>query len=131
MRKPYLPPEQSRFGQIIDVLVIVALVFGALWLPAFLGLTGAGTVKTEMASPTWEKLGQNAAMAAQWEKLGFTPETAAPKILTRFDYSIDPLAIGITILLIIFYFFFVLRHSEKEYREVISERFDDNRGTRP
>jgi hypothetical protein len=62
-------------------------------------------------------------MAAQWEKLGYTPESAAEIITTRIDYSINPLALIITALVIFGYFFFVIRFSDREYREVIDERF--------
>lgn len=127
-RRPYHPPEQGRAGQVIDVVVILALVFGALWAPAFLGLTGAGTVTRELADPTWQDLGQTPAMQQAWESLGMTPETAAPAILTRFDYSIDPLAFGLTAALLVAYFGFVLRLSGKEYRDVIAERFGEDEG---
>lgn len=127
-RRPYQPPEQSRAGQVIDVVVILALVFGALWAPAFLGMTGAGTVTRELADPTWESLGQTPQMQQAWEKLGMTPETAAPAILTRFDYSIDPLAFGLTAFLLVAYFVFVIRISGREYRQVIAERFGEDEG---
>lgn len=127
-RRPYRPPEQSRAGQVIDVVVILALVFGALWAPAFLRLTSAGTVTRELADPTWESLGQTPAMQQAWEKLGMTPETAAPAILTRFDYSIDPVAFGLTAFLLIAYFVFVIRYSGREYRDVIAERFGEDEG---
>lgn len=125
-RRPYRPPEQSRAGQIVDVVVILVLVFGALWAPAFLRLTGAGTVTRELADPSWESLGQTPQMQQAWEKLGMTPETAAPSILTRFDYSIDPTAFGLTAFLLIAYFVFVIRISGREYRDVIAERFGED-----
>ena len=125
----YIPPEQGRSGQIADTLFILALVFGALYLPIQLGLTAGGTVQRAPAVPTWESLQQNAAMQAQWEKLGHTPATAAPIIGQRFDYTIRPLALGLTLIVIGVYFFFLVRHSEKEYREVIREKFGDRPGS--
>jgi hypothetical protein len=121
--KPYRPPEQSKAGQIFDSVFLLALVYVVLFAPLVLGLTGGGTTTKTVEQPTWEALGQNETMAAQWEKLGYTPETAAEIITTRFDYSINPLALIITALVIFGYFFFVIRFSDREYREVIDERF--------
>ena len=124
----YIPPEQGRTGQIVDTLFVLALVFGALYLPIQLGLTGGGTVRRPPAEHTWQALGQNPTMQAQWEKLGYTPETAAPIVAEKFDYTVRPLALGLTLIVIGSYFFFLLRHSEKEYREVIREKFGEARG---
>ena len=121
--KPYRPPEQSKAGQIFDSVFLLALVYVVLFAPLVLGLTGGGTTTKTVEQPTWEALGQNETMAAQWEKLGYTPESAAEIITTRFDYSINPLALIITALVIFGYFFFVVRFSDREYREVIDERF--------
>ena len=121
--KPYRPPEQSKTGQIFDSVFLLALVYVVLFAPLVLGLTGGGTTTKTVEQPTWEALGQNETMAAQWEKLGYTPESAAEIITTRFDYSINPLALIITALVIFGYFFFVIRFSDREYREVIDERF--------
>lgn len=126
-KKPYQPPEQGKGGQIFDSLFLLALVYITLFAPLMLGLTGGGTVTTPVEQPTWEALGQNAAMAGQWEKLGFTPEGAAEIITTRFDYSINPWALIATALVIFGYFFFVIRTSEREYREVIDERYGERR----
>ena len=124
-RKAYQPPQQGKGGQVFDSLFLLALVYVTLFAPLILGLTGGGTTTRTVDLPTWEALGQNAAMAGQWEKLGYTPESAAEMITTRFDYSIDPLALLVTVLVILGYFVFLVRFSEKEYREVIAERFGD------
>lgn len=121
--KPYRPPEQSKAGQIFDSVFLLALVYVVLFAPLVLGLTGGGTTTKTVEQPTWEALGQNERMAAQWEKLGYTPESAAEIITTRFDYSINPWALIITAAVIFGYFFFVVRFSDREYREVIDERF--------
>ena len=128
MAGKYIPPEQGRTGQIVDTLFILALVFGALYLPIQLGLTSGGTVRRPPAEHTWQALGQNPTMQEQWEKLGYTAETAAPIIAARFDYTVRPLALGLTLIVIGAYFFFLLRHSETEYREVIREKFGDKQG---
>ncbi|MBX9683877.1 MAG: hypothetical protein K2X41_08820 [Hyphomicrobium sp.] len=120
----YQPPTQSAFGQFFDSLFLLALVFAALFAPLYLGLAGGG--KTELAiadKTTWAGLGQNAFQQAQWEKLAMTPETAAPIIAARFDYSFDPLALALTALVVIGYFVLLFRFSKVEYRDVISERF--------
>jgi hypothetical protein len=125
-QKKYIAPKQSRAGQLIDSLFLLVLVYVTLFAPLVLGLTGGGT-KTELPQQvTWETLGQNATMQAQWEKLGYTPESAADIIAKRFDYTIDPLAFGITAVVIIAYFVLLLRLSEKEYGEVIREKFSSH-----
>jgi len=49
-------------------------------------------------------------------------------ITNRFDYTIEPISLLLTIAVIVGYCMFVLRVSEKEYREVIRERFDESEG---
>ena len=73
---------------------------------------------------TWEKLGQNPTMQAQWEKLGYTKESAAEIITQPFDYTIDTVGVVITGVVIVGYFIFMLVLSEKEYKQVIAEKFD-------
>lgn len=125
--RPYEPPRQGRAGQLIDTLFIVALVYAVLFAPLIFGLTGGGTTTREVPEPSWAALGQNETMQAQWEKLGHTPETAAPIITKRFDYTISPLALLLTAGVVVGYFWLVIRVSDREYREVIAERFDDER----
>jgi hypothetical protein len=108
----------------IDSLFLLALVFAALFAPIYLGLAGGGKTELAVADKTsWAGLGQNAVMQAQWEKLGYTPETAAALVTSRFDYTFDPIALGITALIVIGYFLIVIAFSKSEYREVIAERF--------
>ena len=67
----YTPPIQSKISQMIDVIVLVALTVGALFVPLWLNMAGAAkSVATPVENPTWEALGQNAAQAAQYEALG-------------------------------------------------------------
>ena len=121
----YVPPDQSRTGQIIDILVVVVTIFVALWLPLQLGLAGAEKAIDPVENPTWEALGQNATMAATWEVLGHTPETAHDIIRNRFHYDIHfgPLALMAAVL--VGYFLFLFRASAREYRDVIREKFED------
>lgn len=123
-RTPYEPPRQSMLGQTIDSLFLLALVFAALFAPLYLGLAGGGKTALEFADKTWAGMNQNPTMVAFWEKLGFTPETAHDMIAARFDYAFDPLALGITALVVVAYFLIVVQFSKSEYRDVISERFD-------
>lgn len=126
MAKPtYRPPQQSATGQIVDSLFLLALVVASLFAPVALGLAGGGKLDLSFAEKSWAAMQQSALMQAAWEKLGFTPETAAPLIASRFDYTFSIGAFLLTALVVIVYFVFVVRFSDKEYRDVIAERFDD------
>jgi|SRR3954470_19856283 hypothetical protein len=122
-KKHYIPPRQSTIGQMLDSVFLLALVYISLMLPLILGHGGEKAETVSASGATWEQLSQNATMADQWSKLGFTPETAAPIVQNRFDYSIDPIMLAITAAVIIGYYIFVLSWSKKEYQEVIEERF--------
>jgi hypothetical protein len=125
VEKPhYEPPKQSAVGQLFDSLSLLVLVFAALFTPLYLKLAGGGKIDLPVADKsTWTGLGQNAAQAGQWEKLGFTPDTAAPLITSRFDYSFSPLELGITAVVVIGYFVLLFMFSKREYIEVLEERF--------
>lgn len=120
----YTPPVQSKLGQIIDVIVLMVLAIGSLYIPLKLGLSGSAKVTTVVENPTWESLGQNEAMVAQWAKLGFAdPASAHDLITTRFDYSFSWLNLAIMAVVLIGYFFMLIKLSDKEYRDVIDEKF--------
>ena len=120
----YSPPKQGMVSQLIDVVVLVVLTVGSLFVPLKLGLAGAAkSVATPVEAPTWETLGQTPAQSAQYEALGYTPETAHDLILARFDYSFSTGALLTMIAVIVLYYVLILRFSEVEYREVISEKF--------
>jgi len=122
----YQPPAQGKASQLIDVIVLVVLTVGALFVPIWLGVAGAAkSVTAPVANPTWESLNQNAAQAAKYEALGFTPQSAHDLILSRFDYSFSIGALLTMIVVIVLYYFLILRFSEVEYREVISEKFGE------
>lgn len=150
----YQPPQQSVPGQWIDVIVLLALIFAALFVPVLAkiavpargeklpaGVThvvntttdaDGNETKTEVwGGLTWEALGQNPVMQQQWKKLGPADETdqqalerAAAIITEPFDYSIQWGGLIGMIVLIGGYYIFLLWHSEKEYKQVIAERFD-------
>ena len=143
MAQRYNPPKQSVAGQFVDVILLLLFVFGALYLPILMhaaavsrveklpeGVTyttatdaDGNTTKT-WSGLTWESLGQNATMQGQWEKLGYTAESAADIITQPFEYVIDYMGLLLTIVVIVGYYVFVLKVSDKEYREVIRERFE-------
>ncbi len=139
MAKFYIPPKQGVLGQLFDVAFLLALVFAALFLPLWLKiavpsrveklpegvsytLAADGTTK-QWTGLTWEKLGQNPTMQEQWQKLGYTVETAADIITQPFDYTIDAEGLVITIIVVIGYFVFLVIMSDREYRQVIAEKF--------
>jgi hypothetical protein len=140
MATVYIPPKQSIAGQLFDVFFLIALVFGALFLPIWLGIAVPSRVEKlpegvsykmaadgktkEWTGLSWEKLGQNKTMQQQWEKLGYTVESAADIITQPFDYDIDAVGVAITALVIIGYFVFLVMMSGREYRQVIAEKFD-------
>lgn len=122
----YQPPKQGKASQLFDVIVLVILTVGALFVPLWMGMAGAAkTVAEPVADATWEALGQNAAQAAKYEALGYTPESAHDLILARFDYSFSVTALLTMVAVILLYYFLILRFSEVEYREVISEKFGE------
>lgn len=125
----YQPPPQSRFGQWLDAGVLLLLVFGTLYTPVLLGWTSPEAKTRQVVNPTWETLHQTPQMAAQWEKLGYDPAKAAPLIESRYDYRVDPVGLAATLLLLIGYFGFVYVVSEREYREVIREKFGESQET--
>lgn len=123
----YIPPEQDKAMQFVDVIFLLVAIFAALWLPLQLGLAGAAKAIDKIENPTWELLGQNATMVSIWEKLGYTPETAHDIIQNRFHYNIDWLSLILMAAVLIGYFVFLFRASDKEYREVIAEKFGDKK----
>jgi predicted PurR-regulated permease PerM len=139
MVKRYDPPQQGIAGQLFDVACLLALVFGALFLPIWLKIAVPSRVEKlpdgvsyqaaadgtrTWAGLSWEKLGQNPTMQAQWEKLGYTQEQAAEIITQPFDYTIDTTGVVLTFVVLLGYFIFMLVISEKEYKQVIAEKFD-------
>jgi hypothetical protein len=121
----YVPPVQGKASQIIDVIFLVVLSVGALFMPLWLGLAGSTKHPEPVENPTWESLGQNAVQAAQYERLGYTPETANDLITARFDYAFTAGGLVVLVVVIVLYFGLMLKLSETEYREVIAEKFGE------
>ncbi|KAF0172692.1 MAG: hypothetical protein FD162_2282 [Rhodobacteraceae bacterium] len=123
----YTPPKQSKLGQLIDVIVLLVLAIGALYLPLWMGLAGSTKTPVPQDAPTWESLGQNPTMVEKWNQLGFTDPAAASDMITaRFDYSFSWISLAVMVVVIVGYFVMMVRFSETEYREVIAEKFDGN-----
>lgn len=124
----YKPPQQGLAAQIFDVLTLLVLTVGALYVPLYLGLAGASKTPAPIANPTWEALGQNATEQQQWLALGVTDPAAANDIVTaRFDYSFSWAALAVMVVLVIGYFILIVKLSDREYRDVIAERFGDDK----
>jgi hypothetical protein len=139
MAQRYIPPQQSRGGQVFDVCLLLVLTFLALWLPLWLQIAVPSRVDAlpegvtytvddeghrHYSGATWDSLKQNLTMQAQWEKLGYDANAAAEIVTQPFAYEIDYEGVAITAIVIIGYYIFVLWASKKEYREVIREKFD-------
>jgi hypothetical protein len=121
----YTPPEQSKAMQWFDIAFVVAAIFLALWLPLQAGWAGVSRAIVKIENPTWEALGQTPAQVAQWVKLGYADAAAAHDIIqNKFDYTIDWLQLVIMAAVLIGYFVFLFKASDKEYREVIDEKFN-------
>ena len=124
----YQPPQQGFVAQIVDVVVLLVLTIGALYVPLYLGLAGAAKVPAPIENPTWEALRQNTVEQQQWAALGVTDPAAANDIITaRFNYDFSWLALIVMAVLVLGYFILVVRLSDKEYRDVIEERFGGRR----
>lgn len=123
----YTPPTQSKVGQIIDVIVLLALTVGALYIPLWMGLAGSAHTSNVPENPTWEALGQNPVMVEKWNALGYPDAASAAELITsRFDYSFSIASMLVMVVVIVGYYAIMLRFSEKEYREVIAEKFGEN-----
>jgi hypothetical protein len=121
----YTPPEQSKEMQWVDIAFVVVAIFLALWLPLQAGWAGVSRAIQKIENPTWEALGQTPAQVEQWVKLGYADAAAAHDIIqNKFDYTIDWLQLVIMAAVLIGYFVFLFKASDKEYREVIGEKFD-------
>jgi hypothetical protein len=122
----YVAPVQSKIGQVIDVIVLLIMSIGALYLPLWLKMAGSSKVPQPVENPTWESLGQNPTMVEQWQKLGFADPAAASEMITaRFDYSFSIVELIVMIVVVVGYYAILLRFSEKEYRDVVAEKFGE------
>jgi hypothetical protein len=123
----YTPPDQSKAMQFVDIAFLLVAIFLALWLPLKLGLAGAAKEIDKIDNPTWESLQQTPAQVVQWEKLGYDVSKAHDVIQNHFHYTIDWVELSVMALVLIGYFIFLFRASDREYRDVIDEKFGDGK----
>jgi hypothetical protein len=121
----YTPPEQSKVLQFVDIIFLLIAIFGALWLPLELKLAGAAKSIDKIENPTWETLQQTPGQVEQWQKLGYDVTKAHDVIQNHFHYQIDWRALIVMTIVVLAYFVFLFRASDKEYRQVIAEKFGD------
>lgn len=121
----YTPPEQSKFAQWFDIAFVVAAIFFALWFPLYMGWAGISKVMEKIDNPTWEALKQTPAQVEQWVKLGYADAAAAHDLIqNKWDFSINWVQLVLLTIALVGYFVFLFKASDKEYREVIDEKFN-------
>ena len=120
----YKAPDQSRAMQFVDIVFLLIAIFVALWLPLKLGFAGAAKSIEAIENPTWESLKQTPGQVAQWEKLGYDAAKAHDVIQNHFNYDINWTTLILMAAVIVGYFGFLFRASDREYRDVIAEKFD-------
>lgn len=139
VRDHYIPPMQSRRGQLIDsafiLILLFAILFGVTYYSSASDASDTSTVQplselpiTQTERDQYQKLideeltdleGANAQIAANAPRPGSE------------QYPLKPLALLLTIFVIGGYLAFVYVMSFREYREVIRERFGPPSSTVP
>lgn len=149
---PYRPPEQSPAGQLFDSLFVVALVAATLLACLYLTVLSAApapapaaaaqTAAVTAAPATEANAAAATAVAAATSTDGLTAEQQKLKTerftalgwddakvaerkatIAAKSYEFDWLMLLLTAIVVITYFVFLVRTSDKELREVINERF--------
>ena len=121
----YNPPEQSKAMQWADIIFVVAAFFFALWFPLYMGWAGISKVMEKIENPTWEALKQTPAQIEQWVKLGYADAAAAHDLIqNKWDFSINWVELVLLTVALVGYFVFLFKASDKEYRDVIDEKFN-------
>jgi hypothetical protein len=153
---PYRPPEQSPAGQLFDSLFVVALVAATLLVCLYLTVLSAApapapaaqTAAVTAAPATEASAAAVTAVAAATSTDGLTAEQQKLKTerftalgwddakvaerkatIAAKSYEIDWFMLLLTAIVVITYFVFLVRTSDKELREVINERFGPATGT--
>jgi len=145
-KTPYQPPEQSAAGQLFDSLFVIVLVaatlLGCLYLTVLSAAPApaaapaaveAAAASADPAAPAAEAPAAKAAEPSAQDKikaerfaaLGWDAARVAEReaAIAAKSYSIDWSMLLLTALVVIGYFSFLVRASDKELREVIDERF--------
>jgi hypothetical protein len=155
---PYRPPEQSPAGQLFDSLFVVALVAATLLACLYLTVLSAApapapaaaaqTAAVTAAPATEANAAAATTVAAATSTDGLTAEQQKLKTerftalgwddakvaerkatIAAKSYEFDWLMLLLTAIVVITYFVFLVRTSDKELREVINERFGPSTGT--
>ena len=155
---PYRPPEQSSAGQLFDSLFVVALVAATLLVCLYLTVLSAAPTPEPAAqtavvtaAPATEAGASAAAATAvaaapstdgltaeqqklkteRFTALGWDDAKVAERKATiaAKTYEFDWFMLILTAIVVIAYFVFLVRTSDKELREVINERFGPSTGT--
>jgi len=140
-KTPYQPPEQSAAGQLFDSLFVIVLVaatlLGCLYLtvlsaapapaaaPAAVDAPAAEVAAEAPAAKAAEPSAQDKIKSERFAALGWDAARVAEReaAIAAKSYSIDWSMLLLTALVVIGYFSFLVRASDKELREVIAERF--------
>ena len=140
-KTPYQPPEQSAAGQLFDSLFVIVLVaatlLGCLYLtvlsaapppeaaPAAVDAPAAAVAAEAPAAKAAEPSAQDKIKSERFAALGWDAARVAEReaAIAAKSYSIDWSMLLLTALVVIGYFSFLVRASDKELREVIDERF--------
>jgi hypothetical protein len=134
----YEPPKQSGRGQLVDSVIILALLMVVLFGVTYFVQSSTSTSETKTRPIA--QLPVTAAEKAQFQKLidegvtdleGVNQQVADNRARPGSDqYPIGIVALVATILVIGVYLVFVYVMSFREYREVIRERFGAEGGPR-
>jgi hypothetical protein len=128
---PYVPPKQSRRGQVFDSVFILLLLFAVLFGVTYYSNTAAAPT-TSRAKPlsqlpitqTERQQYQKAIDEGLVDLKGANDQVAASTAKSGSkQYPISPVALVVTFGVIGAYLLFVYLMSFREYREVIRERF--------
>jgi hypothetical protein len=140
-KTPYQPPEQSAEGQLFDslfvILLVAATLLGCLYLtvlsagpppeaaPAAVDAPAAAVAAEAPAAKAAEPSAQDKIKSERFAALGWDAAKVAEReaAIAAKSYSIDWSMLLLTALVVIGYFSFLVRASDKELREVIDERF--------
>lgn len=94
----------------------------------FGGLTWEGLEQPPEAQTAWQRLWDTQGTQSITGVMGQSPadamEGAALIITSRYDYSFSWAGLIATLVVVAGYFTFLVTQSDKEYRQVIAERFD-------
>jgi hypothetical protein len=135
----YVPPKQSRRGQVFDSVFILALLFAVLFgVTYYSNSSAAPTTSTAKPlselpiTPTERQQYQRSIDEGLVDLKGVNDqvEASTPKSGSK-QYPISPLALVVTFGVIGAYLLFVYLMSFREYREVIRERFGPPAGSPP